>query len=96
LLDYCVINKGEMIMPKPSDVRLDALPFLWRWPPIPPNPGDPIDMDYLLEEFDPRVRVQLIATRLETLAAVHRNIADGAAKAAEIVAGAKLGQGKGK
>ncbi|HKF00801.1 MAG TPA: hypothetical protein VKB49_00760 [Candidatus Sulfotelmatobacter sp.] len=47
---------------------------------------DPIGMEFLVFEGDPAIRAQLLATRLETVANVYRNISDGAAKAAKIVA----------
>jgi hypothetical protein len=46
---------------------------------------DPIGMEFVFEG-DPAIRAQLLAIRLETVANVYRNIADGAAKAAKIVA----------
>jgi hypothetical protein len=46
-------------------------------------------MEFILEEIEVSARTQLIATRLETIAAVHRTLAEGAAKAAQIIAGAK-------
>jgi hypothetical protein len=81
-------------MPKPSDETIAAFPSFWKWRPGPIT--DWVDMEFILEEIDQSVRTQLVANRLETVAAVHRNIADGAKKAAGIVAGAKSTGGKGK
>jgi hypothetical protein len=67
-----------------------AFPTYWKWRPGPVT--DWIDMEFFLEEIDPAARTQLIANRLETVAAVHRNIADGAKKAAGIVAAARIGK----
>jgi hypothetical protein len=86
--------KGEKIMPNGAEERIAAA---WRWPPGPGPKTDPIGMDYILEDLDPRFRTKLVAVRMEAVSAVYRNIAevyrsiaDGAAKAAEIVnAGAK-------
>jgi hypothetical protein len=81
-------------MSKPEDERIASLPAAWRW-----RPGvvtDPIDMGFIPEEIDVNIRVQLIATRLETAAAVYRSIAEGAAKAAGIISGAKGVGGKSK
>jgi hypothetical protein len=80
--------KGEEIMSKPEE-RIAALPSAFRWRPGPIT--DPIGMEFFLEDLEPNLRTQLIATRLDTVAAVYRNIADGAAKAAKIVSGAGRG-----
>jgi hypothetical protein len=45
---------------------------------------DPIGMEFALEEGDPALRRQLIAVQLQTAAAVYRELANGAAKLAEI------------
>jgi hypothetical protein len=66
--------------------RIAEFAAAWVWH----NPGihtDPIGMEYVIEQVDPALSTQLIATRLQTVAAVYRAIADGAAKAAQIVAG---------
>lgn len=82
-------------MPKPEDETIAALPSLWKWRPGPAT--DMIDMEFILQEIDPSIRTQLVVNRLETFAAVHRNIADGAKKAAGIIAGARgTGGVKGK
>ena len=51
----------------------------------PPAICDPIGMEFAIEHGDPATRNQLIAVKLETLAAVYRTMADGAAKAAKII-----------
>jgi len=82
-------------MPKPPiDEIVASLPSFFKWRPGPIT--DWIDMELVLEEIDPAARTQLVANRLETLSAVHRNIADGAKKAAGIVAGARVTGGKSK
>jgi hypothetical protein len=73
-------------MPKPVEETIAAFPF-WKWHPGPIT--DRIDMEFVLEELEAGVRTELIANRLETGAAVHQNIADGARKAAEILSRAK-------
>jgi hypothetical protein len=57
---------------------------LW-WNPRPI--GDWIDMPFVLQEIEQEKRSEVLAVALETLANVHRNIADGAAKVANIVRG---------
>ena len=49
------------------------------------------DMESVLQEIDPGLRTQVIAARFETVAAVHRNLAEGATKIAGILGGAKRG-----
>ena len=68
------------------------LPTAWKWRPGPVT--DWIDMVHILEDFDFGVRSQVIAAGLETIAAVHQNIADGAKKAAGIIAQARTARGK--
>jgi len=77
----------------PIDEIVAALPSFFKWRPGPIT--DWIDMELILEEIDPATRTQLVTNRLETFSAVHKNIADGAKKAAGIVAAARVG-GKGK
>ena len=64
----------------------------WKWPSGGGPKTDPIGMDYIIHELEPLLRTKLVAVRMETVAATFRNvagayqsIADGAAKAAEIV-----------
>jgi hypothetical protein len=77
-------------MAKGVEDAVAALPSFWKWRPGPVT--DWIDMEFILEDIDPAIRTQLVANRLETVAAVHRNIADGAKKAASIVAAARPGK----
>jgi hypothetical protein len=76
-------------MPKPDERFERALPNVWGWRPGPVT--DWIDMEFIFDELEANVRAQLIAVRLETMSAVHRTLAEGAAKAAKIVAGARTG-----
>ena len=71
-------------MPTPEERILELAPLL-RWGGCHPALSDPIGMEFVIES-DPAVRNQLMAARLETAAAVYRNLADGAAKAAQILA----------
>ncbi|MET8212509.1 hypothetical protein ABZT51_42350 [Streptomyces sp. NPDC005373] len=64
------------------------VPTFLQWSPGHPPPGDPIDMEYILDKLEPNVRNKLIAARLETVAAVHQAISEGAKTAATIIAGA--------
>jgi hypothetical protein len=75
-------------MGKGLEDTVAAFPSFWKWRPGPVT--DWIDMEFILEEIDPAVRTQLVANRLETVAAVHKNIADGAKKAAGIIAAARI------
>jgi len=67
------------------------LPDFLRFRPRPP--GDWIDMAFVLEEVEQELRSEVLAVGLETMANVHQNIADGAAKVAKIIRGG--GQQKG-
>ena len=75
-------------MPSPEDRISELAPYL-SWPIYRPPRGDPIGMEYEIEHADPAIRSQLIAVRLETVAAVYSAIAEGAAKAAKIAAKTK-------
>jgi hypothetical protein len=75
-------------MPKP-DQHIGELPTAFRWRPHPAT--DFIDMEFVLQEIDPGLRAQVIAVNFETVAAVHRTLADGASKIANIIGGAKRG-----
>ena len=75
-------------MPKPEH-NIAELPAAFRWRPGPVT--DYIDMEFVLQEIDPALRVQVIASRFDTVAAVHRTLADGAAKIANILHGQKRG-----
>lgn len=79
-------------MSSPED-QLAQLPIAWRFRPI-PNPGDPIDMEFIIRDLEPAVRNRLIAARLDAIAKVyvnmaemHRNVADAAANMSKILAG---------
>jgi hypothetical protein len=68
----------------PLEEKIAELAPAWSWR----RPGpitDPIWMEYQIEVIDPALRAALSAVRLETVAAVHRTIADGISKAAEIL-----------
>jgi len=71
-------------MPKPEHPTAELPPwFKWRPGPV----TDSIDMEYVLQELDPGIRTQVIAARFETVAAMHRTLAEGAAKVAGIIGG---------
>jgi hypothetical protein len=61
------------------------LPDFLRFRPFPP--GDWIDMPFVLQEIEQELRSEVLAVGLETMANVHRNIAEGAAKVANIIRG---------
>ena len=63
------------------------LPTAFRWWPGPgPGPAtDFIDLDHVIQIIDEGLRAQVIAARFEAVAAVHRAVADGAAKIAGII-----------
>jgi hypothetical protein len=70
----------------PLPERAESAEFYWT-PPI-HNPGDPFHMEYVLDKInDEQQRDALIANSFTTVAAIYRVLAEGAAKAAEIVAG---------
>jgi len=48
-------------------------------------------MEFVLQEIEAGIRNQVIAAQFETLAAVHRTLAEGASKLAGIMAGGKKG-----
>jgi hypothetical protein len=81
-------RKEHSCMPKPEH-NIAELPSAFRWKPGPVT--DWIDMEFVLQEIDPGLRTQVIAARFETVAAVHRNLAEGATKIAGILGGAKRG-----
>lgn len=69
------------------------LPTAWRFKPV-PNPGDPIDMEFIIRDLDPALRTRLIAARLDAISKVytnmadmHRNVADAAANMSKMLAG---------
>jgi len=61
------------------------LPNFLRFRPVPP--GDWIDMEFVLQEVEQEIRGEVLAVALETMANVHRNVADGATKVANIIRG---------
>jgi hypothetical protein len=66
--------------------RAQSAEFYW-YPRI-PHPGDPFHMEYVLDKInDEQQRDALIANSFTTVAAIYRVLAEGAARAAEIVAG---------
>jgi len=83
-------------MSSPED-PFAALPLAWRFRPF-PNPGDPIDMEFIIRDLEPAVRNKLVAARLDAISKVyvnmaeaHRNVADAAANMSKILAG-KVGK----
>jgi hypothetical protein len=75
-------------MPK-LDANIPELPRGFSWNPH--IKTDPFDMEFVIQEIDQQIRAQVIAARFETVAAVSRAVADGAAKIAGIIGGAKRG-----
>ena len=75
-------------MPHNPEEKIAHLAPSWVWPPNRCLATD-IVIEYAVDQGDPALRNQLIATMLETTANAYRSIADGAAKAAQIVAGGK-------
>jgi hypothetical protein len=61
------------------------LPHQLRFRPVPI--GDWIDMEFVLQEVEEGIRGEILAAGLETMANVHRNLADGATKMANIIRG---------
>lgn len=61
------------------------LPSAFRFRPIPI--GDWIDMEFVLQEVEEEMRGEILAAGLETMANIHRNLADGAARMANIIRG---------
>jgi hypothetical protein len=67
------------------------LPDFLRFVPRPI--GDWIDMPFVLQAVQQEMRGEVLAVALETMANVHRNIADGAAKVANIIRGVQQKRG---
>jgi hypothetical protein len=65
------------------------LPSAFKWRPHPAT--DFIDMEFVIQEIDESLRAQVIAARFETIAAVNRALADGAAKISGILSGKQRG-----
>ena len=63
---------------------------LW-WNPRPI--GDWIDMPFVLQEVEAEIRNEVLAVGVETVANVHRNMAEGAAKVANIIRGVQQKRG---
>jgi hypothetical protein len=76
-------------MPTPEEKIAQFAPS-WAWAIRHCPATDPF-VEYAIEQGDPALRGPLIAAHLETTAATYRAIADGAAKAAQIVAGKTRG-----
>jgi len=74
-----------MHMPTPEE-RIAHLAPTWVWNQRHCPATDPV-VEYAIERGDPALRGALIAVHLETTAAAYRALAEGAAKAAQIVAG---------
>lgn len=70
-------------MPTSEDLIREVAP-IWRWGGRGPI-TDPIDMVYKLPD---QVQAQVTVVRLETAAALHRVLAEGYGKAAQVIAGA--------
>ena len=71
--------------PKPDHIT--ELPTAFRFRPHPAT--DFIDMEFVLQEIEQNLRPQVIAATFETVAAMHRSMAEGAAKIAGIIGGAQ-------
>ena len=71
-------------MGKP-ELPISELPTRLKWRPGPMT--DWIDMEFVIQEIEAGIRNQVIAAQFETLANVHRTLADGAAKVANIISG---------
>ena len=67
-------------MPTPEETIRDVAPA-WRWGGRGPI-WDPIDMEYKLAD---QVQTELTVARLETGASLYRSLADGFARAAQII-----------
>jgi len=70
-------------MPK-SEEKIAALAPGWLWN-VHRCLATDLAVNYAIEEGDPALRNQLIASTLETTAAAYRALAEGAANAAKIV-----------
>jgi hypothetical protein len=76
--------KGRAEMSTPEE-RIEQLAPSWSWGVRRCLATDPIGMEYLIDQGDPEMQIEMHALRLETHAAVHRAISEGAAKAAAMV-----------
>ncbi len=78
-------------MGHPEKTHFELPSSLW-WKPIPK--GDWIDMEFVLQEVEGELRGEVLAVALETMANVHRSVAEGAAKVADIIrSGGQQGRG---
>ena len=66
------------------------LPGNLQWGVLHPN-SDWIDMPFVLQAVEDELRSDVLAAGLETLANVHRSIAEGATKIANIIRGGQQG-----
>jgi hypothetical protein len=78
-----------MNMSTPEE-RIARFAPTWVWTPRHCPATDPV-VEYAIEQGDPALRGQLISAHLETAAATYRALADGAARAAQIVSSGKSG-----
>jgi len=63
-------------------------PLLRWWPGPGPGPAtDYIDLDHVIQLIDEDLRGRVLAAKFESVAAVHRAVAEGAAKIAGIIGG---------
>jgi hypothetical protein len=69
----------------PIDKPERELPSNLRFRPVPI--GDWIDMEFVLQEVEQEIRGEVLAAGLETMSNIHRNLADGATKIANIIRG---------
>jgi len=72
-------------MPTP-DEKIAQLAPNWQWPVLRCLATDPA-VEFAIDRGDPALRTQLIGVMLETTAAAYRTLADGAARAAQVVMG---------
>jgi len=86
-----IVARKEKAVPSTPEERIAARAPAWAWR-RPPILTDPIDMEFAIELGDPQLQKQLMATRLETLAKVYQSMAEGATKAAQVVAKKSGGQ----
>lgn len=73
-------------MPTTPEETIREFAPLWRWGGRGPI-TDPVDMVFKLSD---QVQTQVTVVRLETAASLYRALADGHAKAADILAGSKV------
>jgi len=78
-------------MPPRPEQFVAELPTRLKYRPGPVT--DWIDMEFVLQEIEGGLRNQVIAAQFNTLAAMHRTLADGAAQIAGILGGATKQRG---